>query len=222
MDQIFVETQRLAGTLVIEEPANVAPAHIAGDCAVGAFSYCNHRCEFTDVDIGRYCSIGQEVLINPGHHYTGLLTTNPIASDPSGISSGMRGLPAYGAAAMTHLVNRPPAKTRVTIGHDVWIGARSIILAGVNVGTGAVIGAGSVVSRDVEPYAIVGGIPARLIRYRVSDRHRHALLASEWWKYDLSKLPHRDFSEIDQMLCDIGGLRGDIWKPVVHRFPSAD
>lgn len=73
----------------------------------------------------------------------------------------------------------------VHIGHDVWIGAHALFPSEVNVGTGAIVGSGAVVTKDVPPYAIVGGNPARLIRYRFSQKQIADLLESRWWEFDL-------------------------------------
>ena len=93
----------------------------------------------------------------------------------------------------------PPPKTRfasfeipetpmTTIGHDVWCGLRVTIKAGVNVGTGAIIGAGSVVTHDVPPYAIVAGVPAKVIKYRFEEDLIRNLLESKWWELPDEKL----------------------------------
>ena len=69
----------------------------------------------------------------------------------------------------------------MNIGNDVWIGANAMILGGITIGDGAIIGAGAVVTKDIPPYAIVGGIPARIIRYRFPNDVINALLSSQWW-----------------------------------------
>ena len=86
-------------------------------------------------------------------------------------------------------------RTTVHIGHDVWIGQYARLRPGISIGTGAVVAAGAVVTRDVAPYAIVGGVPARLIRQRFSDELCADLLASRWWQHAFA-----DFAGLD--LCD--------------------
>ena len=77
---------------------------------------------------------------------------------------------------------------KISIGHDVWIGARAIILDGVNVGHGAIIAANSVVTKDVSPYAIVAGVPAKMIKYRFSEDKIEQLLTSSWWNWSLEDI----------------------------------
>jgi serine acetyltransferase len=76
----------------------------------------------------------------------------------------------------------------VTIGHDVWIGARVLVLGGVNIGIGAVVAAGAVVTKDVPPYAIVAGVPARIIRYRFNEDQIRTLLETRWWDMSIAEL----------------------------------
>ena len=86
------------------------------------------------------------------------------------------------------------------IGNDVWIGAKAIIRSGVTIGDGAVIGAGAVVTKDVPPYAIVAGVPAKIIRYRFDEELRKALLAAKWWDRDMTELRTLPFNNVRQCL----------------------
>jgi len=119
------------------------------------------------VSIGNYCSIAAGVLfIAAGEHPMTLVSSYPFPD------SGRFGPPT-----------RDIAKGPITVGNDVWIGSRAIILSGVKIGDGAVVGAGSVVSKNVEPYAVVAGNPAKLIRHRFEPKVIEELLAIRWWDW---------------------------------------
>jgi len=120
--------------------------------------------------IGKFCSIAWNVTIFlGGNHRSDWIASYPFPTSFDRFPSA-RGIEDF-------------LQTRgdVTIGNDVWIGINAIILSGVTIGDGAVIGAGSVVTGDVEPYAIVSGNPARLIRKRFSDEEIEKLLEIRWW-----------------------------------------
>jgi len=97
----------------------------------------------------------------------------------------------------------------VSIGNDVWVGARAIILSGVTVGDGAVIGAGAVVTRSVPPYAIVAGNPARLLRYRFDETTIAALLEVRWWDWPDSKIAEREEVFYGPVAGFLGRARGE-------------
>lgn len=142
---------------------------------VGEYSYISEFSHLSQhTTIGRYCGIGNLCTIGAQPHAKDELTTYPIG----------------------HLVEaeKPPVLPTI-IGNDVWIGANAVVLAGVTVGDGAIIGAGAVVTKNVEPYAIVAGNPAKLLRYRFPEDVRNALLETFWWTLpiDLVKeLPRKD------------------------------
>jgi acetyltransferase-like isoleucine patch superfamily enzyme len=119
------------------------------------------------VEIGTFCSIayGVQFLLD-GAHRIELITTSPLHS------LGYPGPAGHGAG-----------KGNIIVGHDVWIGREAKILSGVTIGTGAVIGSYSVVAKDVRPYAIVVGNPAREVRRRFSDEDCETLLRSRWWEW---------------------------------------
>lgn len=147
--------------------------------SLGAFSYVSAATRDTmKMKVGRYCSIARGVNVVAGNHPIDAVTTSPVF---------------YGLYHEQHMPdvlnqNKSPEFQRnlgnVRIGHDVWIGGYCILKAGIKIGTGAVIAAGSVVVKDVEPYTIVGGNPARLIRPRFDDVTAGRLMNSKWWQVD--------------------------------------
>lgn len=133
------------------------------------------------ISIGEYCSIAFDVLIFVG--WQGRHATNSLTSYPLNMVIDAELRKNHNPTGHIKLPrsNIYGKQLDVVIGHDVWIGSRCTILAGVNIGTGAVIGSGSVVTKDVPPYAIVGGVPAKIIKYRHDDETIKRLLNSEWW-----------------------------------------
>lgn len=122
--------------------------------------------------IGKFGMIasGVEFIMNGANHLTDAVTSYPFAVFGHGWEGAMAG-------------KTYPTKGDTVVGNDVWIGYRAAILAGVTVGDGAIIGAYSVVTKDVAPYSIVGGNPAREIRKRFSDEHIAGLLRLRWWDW---------------------------------------
>lgn len=138
----------------------------------GAFSYVNGGGYLRDrVFVGRFCSIGRRVTIGAGNHFTTGLSTSPILS---GGHAADRYSPDERARLGLDVAPRKAAITR--IGCDVWIGDGAIVLPGLSIGHGAVIGANAVVTRDVAPYAVMGGVPARLLKMRFPALQIQALL----------------------------------------------
>lgn len=128
-----------------------------------------------DVFIGRYCSIGRRVSIGAGNHPMHSLSTSPsvrnkIARPYSETDLAIIGIDKINRSKSTVIMN------------DIWIGDGSVIVTGVNVGTGAIIGANSVVVKDVPPYAVIGGCPAKIIKYRFKEEVILDLLLTEWWE----------------------------------------
>ena len=121
--------------------------------------------------VGRYCSVADHVIIVMSNHRSDFITTYPFYS-LSFIWPEARTL------GSDHFAPGP-----LTIGNDVWLGVRSLILPGVSIGDGAIVAAGAVVTRDVPPYAIVGGCPAKVIRHRFDVDIVAALLRIEWWNW---------------------------------------
>ncbi len=139
-------------------------------------SFCGYFCELNNVEIGSFCSIANNVKIGGGMHPIEWVSTSPVFYE---------GRDSVKAKFSEH---KRENHLKTFINNDVWIGSNVIIKQGVRIGTGAVIGMGSVVTKDVEPYSIVGGIPAKEIRKRFDQETIDALLSSEWWNLPDSEL----------------------------------
>lgn len=140
---------------------------ITSDVQIGDGTYINRNSSVENCVVGKYCSISEGVKINPVEHNLALVTTHPVAGE-----SGHYGIQ-----------NR-----KVEIGNDVLISLNAIILSGVRIGDGAVIGAGAVVTKNIPPYAVVAGVPARIIRYRFTADEIERLEALRWWDWPRSKI----------------------------------
>jgi acetyltransferase-like isoleucine patch superfamily enzyme len=165
---------------------------ILSEVEIGDMSYIGQFSRLSKVKIGKFSCIGPEVLIGLGVHPT----RDFVSIHPAFYSAGRRAQTTY---SQYHLFK----ETReVLIGNDVWVGARAIILDGVAIGDGAIIGAGAVVTKDIPAYAIVGGVPAKIIRYRFNETQVSSLLVRSWWNEDLDILRnnYKLFSNIDNFL----------------------
>jgi acetyltransferase-like isoleucine patch superfamily enzyme len=146
------------------------------------YMYSDARSDY--VIIGNFCSIGPDVIIIPGMGHIPLkefqkyrVSSYPLHSLKNASFKQEYRLPVKGER------NIP-----VIIGNDVWIGARAMILPEVTIGDGAVIGAGAIVSGDVEPYSLVAGVPAKIIRYRYQKEQIEKLLSIKWWNWSDEKI----------------------------------
>jgi acetyltransferase-like isoleucine patch superfamily enzyme len=155
----------------------------------GTYLSCNARISM--VDIGKFCSIGPNFLCGYGIH-----PINGISTSPAFYSTAKQN----GISFCTQ--NKIAERKRIKIGNDVFIGMNVIILDGLTIGDGAVIAAGSVVAKNVEPYAVVGGVPAKHIKYRFTPQQITQLLEIKWWDWqdvDLEEI-EKNFFEIDKFL----------------------
>lgn len=159
---------------------------------LGDFTYVAGNTKISRTIIGKFCSIGPDCSIGLGQHPSNtFVSTHPIF---------------FSTLKQTQITftdkNYFNEFENITIGNDVWIGANVIIVDGVTIGDGAIVAAGTVVTKDVLPYAIVGGIPAKIIRYRFKKNDIEALLNLKWWNMDIDYLKKnfKLFHKIDDLL----------------------
>lgn len=165
-------------TSVFQGYNNIGRRCRINDSKVGRFTYISADTKVNRAKIGAFCSIAQECIIGGlAKHPTDWLSTHPAF-----FSTKMQANYTFSDSDQIEELGR------VEIGNDVWIGARAMILDGCCVGTGAIVAAGAVVVKDVPPYAIVGGVPAKLICYRFQPEEIKFILASKWWDLSLEKL----------------------------------
>ena len=142
--------------------------------SIGDYTYGNFEIREWDnktkLKIGKYCSIADGVIfLLGGEHRSDFITTYPFNALLKNFN---------------YIEGHPHTKGNINIGNDVWIGSEAKILSGVNIGDGAIIGANSIVTKDVPPYAIVAGNPAKTVKYRFDDATIEKLLKIKWWDFD--------------------------------------
>lgn len=145
---------------------------------IGRFTYVQSSSEIISTDIGPFCSISKNVLVGAAEHPISEVSTSPIFYDAS------QPLPLF----LTSRKFVDSTILRTSIGADTWIGANCVIRSGVSIGVGAVIGASSVITKDVEPYSIVVGTPGREVGKRFNQDVISQLISSNWWDFDESIL----------------------------------
>ncbi|MEP9376659.1 DapH/DapD/GlmU-related protein [Aquabacter sp. CN5-332] len=146
---------------------------------MGDYSYVEHDSDIAYSGIGKFCSIASMVRINPGNHPMWRASQNHFTYRAAAYFDDAQDDADFFQWRRDH---------RVTIGHDVWIGHGAIILPGRTIGTGAVIAAGAVVTKDVAPYTIVAGVPAREVKRRFPEAVGARLMALSWWDWSHDRL----------------------------------
>ncbi len=137
---------------------------------IGRYTYLTKGSESVFAEIGNFCSIGHYSKIGLAHHDLKKLSTSPIFLEK---------INATGSTWNNHTTHYPYKK--VIIENDVWIGSRALLIGGIKISNGAVIAAGSIVTKDVPPYAVVAGVPARIVKYRFKKSLINNLLSIQWW-----------------------------------------
>lgn len=191
-----IMTSKINGPLSIGYNSQLGPGATAGKY-VGI----NDNCYFPRGEIGAFCSIGSRVAINPFNHPLNWLSIHEFQFNPRSWDF----MPEYNS--FERLERTADMFHYARIGNDVWMAHNVSVLAGADVGDGAVIGAGSVVAASVPPYAIVAGAPAKILRYRFDEKTIERLLRVRWWDFDLADLSGLDFRDVAGCLSRLEDLR---------------
>ena len=200
--------EMLPDDVVFEPPCSMKWMNAQHSLHLGAFSYAVSGFYFA-CRIGRYCSFGEQVQIGRHAHSMHWVSTSPFFCMP------YKDVLDQDWPAEIDLVpdrdfrkSTAPVILKVTtIGNDVWIGHGAFILPGVNIGHGAVVAAMSVVTKDVPPYAVVAGSPAKLVRYRFPEGRVAALMESKWWEFSPWQLKGARVEDSQQFVEFIVALR---------------
>lgn len=168
---------------------NVVAPYFLHHVELGDYSYIARNANATNVKIGKFCSIGPNFCCGLGLH-----PTNGISTAPMFYSKAKQN----GVSLVKEVIYEEQRQT--IIGNDVFIGANVTIIDGVTIGDGAVVGAGAVVVKDIPPYAVAVGVPAKVIKYRFEQDIIYKLLQLKWWNWsedELQKVADKEFNVLD-------------------------
>ena len=159
--------------------------------SIGKFSFVGKNCNLNNTSIGSFCSIGMNVKSGLGFHPVRFISTSPVFYKKKNV---------LGKTYVSE--DKFDDYKNIIIGNDVWIGADALIIDGISIGHGAIVGAKTIVTKDVPPYAIVAGVPGKVIKFRFPEEIIEKLLKLKWWELDIDKcaaeigyLFHQDVSD---------------------------
>jgi acetyltransferase-like isoleucine patch superfamily enzyme len=184
----YVFRSNIGDNVLIHEGCNIFDSELEGNNVLykhgnlsgvkfGAYSYLNEGANMANTRFGRFCSVGPEFMSGFGVHPTNFISTSPVfysTRRQCGVTFARE--------------NYFEEQKQTDIGHDVWIGSRVWVKDGIKIGSGVIIGAGAVVTKDVPDYSIIGGVPAKHIRFRFSQEVIEELLEIQWWHWPEPKL----------------------------------
>ena len=181
---------------ILESPVTAyGNVKIRNKTKIGSFTYINSGTTvFYGTTIGRYCSIGKNNEIGPVDHPLDWLSSSPIQYNIK------EHFPHYSDFCEDFPQVKITRPSSTIIGNDVWIGSLVVIKRGITIGDGAVIASGSVVTRDVPPYAIVGGVPGKVLKYRFDEETIAKLLEIKWWDKPLHEISGIQFDDINKAI----------------------
>ena len=187
----FGETRKGEGRALSEEP-RIHPSSRISKCELGAYTSIGGNCSMREssmgdysylagdvsivwTDIGKFCSIASHTRMNPGNHPTWRVTTSHSTYRRVQYGFDETDDEEFFAWRQAH---------RCRVGHDVWMGHGTLLTAGCKVGIGVCTGSGSVITKDIPPYAIVGGVPAKVIKFRFDPKTIEKLMRIAYWEWD--------------------------------------
>lgn len=196
--------KKLQGTCVInshiDKTSVVGPNCNVVGVTMSRYSYFNSDCQIVNAEIGAFCSISDHVFIGGAEHPMDWISTSPV----------FQNVRHSGPTKRFARFDLPKSKKTI-IGNDVWIGHGVTIKQGVTIGNGAVIGSNALVSKDVSPYAVVGGVPAKTIKYRFSQEVIDRLEEIQWWN-----LPDEKITEV----VDLFHIKNPTLEDINRFFPK--
>lgn len=186
------------GPLYVNRNTQIGP-----DAVVGKYFGMNESGFVARASVGAFCSFGARTAINPFNHPVNWLSAHEFQYHPNSFDW----VDEYNN--FERLSRTPDMFLKCVVGSDVWSGHNVNIMGGVTVGDGAVIAAGSVVTKDVPPYAVVAGVPATVKRYRFSETVIERLRRVKWWEFELSELSGLPFRDVERCLDRLEEIRAN-------------
>jgi acetyltransferase-like isoleucine patch superfamily enzyme len=188
----------IRGPLFLNRNSQIGP-----DAVIGKYFGMNESCFVARATVGAFCAIGARTAINPFNHPADWLSIHEFQYHPNSFDW----VEEY--KDFERLARTPDMFKHVSIGNDVWTGHNVNVMAGINVGDGAIIAAGSVVTKDVPAFAIVAGVPATVKRLRFPEKTVERLLRVRWWDLELSDLSGLPFRDVERCLDQIEEIKAN-------------